>query len=44
MGFGALLGLYLMGLPPDTMVRNMLDSVRAIPLLAVPFSFSPPRS
>jgi tripartite ATP-independent transporter DctM subunit len=37
MGFGALLGLYLMGLPPDTMVRNMLDSVRAIPLLAVPF-------
>ncbi len=37
MGFGALLGLYLMGMPPDTMVRNMLDSVRAIPLLAVPF-------
>ena len=37
MGFGALAGLLLMGLPADTMVRNMLDSVRSIPLLAVPF-------
>ena len=37
MGFGALVGLALMGLPPDTMVRNMQDSVRAIPFLAVPF-------
>ena len=37
MGFGALAGLVLMDLPADTMVRNMLDSVRAIPLLAVPF-------
>ena len=37
MGFGALAGLLMMGLPADTMVRNMLDSVRSIPLLAVPF-------
>ena len=37
MGFGALVGLALMGLPFDTLVRNMQDSVRAIPFLAVPF-------
>ena len=37
MGFGALTGLVLMDLPGDTMVRYMLTSLRAIPLLAVPF-------
>jgi tripartite ATP-independent transporter DctM subunit len=37
MGVGAFLGIALMGLPVDTMVRYMLDSVRAVPLLAIPF-------
>lgn len=37
MGLGAMTGLWLMDMPLDTMVRLMLDSVRSIPLLAVPF-------
>ena len=37
MGFGAILGLALMGIPFDSMIRGMQDSLRAIPFMAVPF-------
>ena len=37
MGLGALVGLAIMGLPFQTMIRSMLSEVRSIPLLAVPF-------
>jgi tripartite ATP-independent transporter DctM subunit len=37
MGLGALVGLAIMGLPLQTMIRSMLSEVRSIPLLAVPF-------
>ena len=37
MGIGAFFGLALMGMPLDTMIRGMQDSVRSIPFLAVPF-------
>jgi tripartite ATP-independent transporter DctM subunit len=37
MGVGALVGLSIMGLPLQTMIRSMLSEVRSIPLLAVPF-------
>ena len=37
MGFGAITGLALMGLPLSTMARYMVEEVRAVPLLAIPF-------
>ncbi len=37
MGIGSMVGLLVMGLPLDTAVRAMLNVVRSIPLLAVPF-------
>ena len=37
MGVGAFVGLGLMGIPPDSMIRGMQDSLRAIPFMAVPF-------
>ncbi|MBI1776744.1 MAG: TRAP transporter large permease [Proteobacteria bacterium] len=37
MGTGALVGLWLMGLPLNTIVRYMLHDVRSVPLLAIPF-------
>src|SRR5690349_7657359 len=37
MGTGALVGLWGMGLPFDTIVRYMLHDVRSVPLLAIPF-------
>ncbi len=37
MGTGALIGLWGMDLPPETMPRFMLEKVRSIPLLAIPF-------
>ena len=41
MGFGAFLGLGLMGIPPDSMIRGMQDALRALPFLAVPFFILP---
>jgi tripartite ATP-independent transporter DctM subunit len=37
MGVGALVGLEIMDLPPETMIRYMLEKLRSIPILAVPF-------
>ncbi|MCP4625663.1 MAG: TRAP transporter large permease [bacterium] len=37
MATGALMGLWGMDLPPETMPRLMLEKVRSIPLLAIPF-------
>jgi len=37
MGFGAVAGLSLMGLPLSTMARYMIEESRAVPLLAIPF-------
>jgi len=37
MGTGALFGLWGLDLPPETMPRYMLEKVRSIPLLAIPF-------
>jgi tripartite ATP-independent transporter DctM subunit len=37
MGFGAMTGLGLLGLPLSTMARYMIEDVRAVPLLAIPF-------
>lgn len=37
MGFGAVTGLTLMGLPLSTMARYMIEEARAVPLLAIPF-------
>lgn len=37
MGFGVLVGLFQMNLPIATMPRYMLEEVRSIPLLAIPF-------
>ncbi|MEX0956441.1 MAG: TRAP transporter large permease [Rhizobiaceae bacterium] len=37
MGIGALVGLSMIDVPHEAMVRYMLDSVRSIPLLAIPF-------
>ena len=37
MGIGALVGLEVLDIPPETMIRYMHEKLRSIPILAVPF-------